>query len=315
MDWTAVRDEAEKYTKPLQELCPRYLDELRGIADGAGLDFVDVLALNVRTEINFGLFTVNQSAPIKMDGCTSLSYKSQETGESFLGQNWDWQLEQSPNIFVCHVSQPGTGLPQFSMVTEGGIIGKIGFNEDGVGVCLNAIRAVGVDQSKMPIHFALRKVLESPSRKAAIDMLRKHGVAGSAHMLIADPSGATGLECTYLGLREIQMDSRGTVSHSNHLVLEHPGINEPPWLADSPLRLSRAKQLLREKLSDSTDAAASLLDIFEDEDGYPAAINRRQIDGCGTETLFTILMNLTARKAVVSFGRRTAPTEQIELSF
>jgi hypothetical protein len=57
---------------------------MRGIADGSGRELLDIVALNVRTEINFGLFS---------DGCTSLAWK---TGErSWLGQNWDVSLLHS----------------------------------------------------------------------------------------------------------------------------------------------------------------------------------------------------------------------------
>lgn len=34
---------------------PHYIDEMRGVAEGAGVDFASVLALNVRTEIAFGM--------------------------------------------------------------------------------------------------------------------------------------------------------------------------------------------------------------------------------------------------------------------
>jgi isopenicillin-N N-acyltransferase-like protein len=51
---------------------------MRGIADGAGKQLLDIVALNVRTEINFGLFS---------DGCTSLAWHTEE--HAWLAQNWD----------------------------------------------------------------------------------------------------------------------------------------------------------------------------------------------------------------------------------
>lgn len=51
---------------------------MKGIADGSGHDLLDIVALNVRTEINFGLFS---------DGCTALAW---HTGNhAWLAQNWD----------------------------------------------------------------------------------------------------------------------------------------------------------------------------------------------------------------------------------
>ena len=48
-DWATVRREAARFEAPVGTFRPAYLEEMRGIADGAGLDLTDVLAINVRT--------------------------------------------------------------------------------------------------------------------------------------------------------------------------------------------------------------------------------------------------------------------------
>jgi len=58
-----------------------------GLADGAGVLLADILALNVRTEIAFGL---DNRASVPSDGCTALSYHSSKAG--LLAQNWDVRL-------------------------------------------------------------------------------------------------------------------------------------------------------------------------------------------------------------------------------
>ena len=50
-DWPEVRQAAAAFEAPIAAFRPAYLDEMRGIADGAGLDLADVLAINVRTEV------------------------------------------------------------------------------------------------------------------------------------------------------------------------------------------------------------------------------------------------------------------------
>ncbi|KAF4963977.1 hypothetical protein FSARC_8056 [Fusarium sarcochroum] len=314
MNWGSVRQEAQKYVEPLRKLSSRHVEELQGLADGAGVDLLDIVALNVRTEITFSLYTVNPHAPIKTDGCTSLAYR-QQNGEVLLAQNWDWQLQQAPNLFICHISQPGTDIPKISMVTEGGVIGKIGINSSGVGTLLNAIRARGVDNTKLPIHLALRTALESTSARAAANTLYKKGTAGSGHILVSDQSEAIGLECTSIGIKEINMDSNGTVAHTNHLLLEHPGVDEPGWLPDSKERIKRISELLKEKTASTTIDHSSFFELFQDEQGYPTSINRRQVSpGQGNATLFNINMDLAKRKAIVTVGRPTEWTERIELS-
>ncbi|KAM0425061.1 hypothetical protein ACHAPT_009620 [Fusarium lateritium] len=313
LDWKAVRIEAQKYVEPLEKLCPRYVEEIRGIAEGAGFDFVDIVALNVRTEINFGLFTDSPSLPVKSDGCTSLAYR-QENGNMFLAQNWDWRVEQTPNLFVCHISQPGTDLPDMSFVTEGGVIGKIGFNSSGVGVSLNAIRARGLDTTKLPIHLSLRAVLESDSARAAAQKLQATGTAGSGHILVSDPKEAIGLECTSVGIKEIELDKDGTIVHANHLVLDHPGVDERPPYLDSFDRVKRLSKLVKEKAASEKITPSSLFDIFKDEEGFPGSINRCQVGESESQTLFNIVMDLAERKATVYFGRPTNWSERVKLS-
>lgn len=315
MDWSEVTREASKYVHPLKKTCSRYLEEIQGLAEGAGVGFLDVLALNVRTEITFGLFSdpgsARNHADVPSDGCTSLGWVDGGSGQSFLAQNWDWQRAQGPNLVVCHVSQPG--VPRLSMVTEGGIVGKIGLNERGVGCCLNAIRARGVDPTKLPVHFALRTVLESGSREEAISRLKAAGIAGSAHILVGDDSGSTGLECTPLGIKELSMDSSKRVFHTNHLVLEHPGVDEPHWLDDSPKRLARIQALADDTPARELDFQ-ELSRMLKDEEGGPCSINRRQEGESGFQTLFTIIMNLGKREAWVKFGRPTEDGEELQLS-
>lgn len=316
MSWDEVTAEASKYVQPLQATCSRYLEEIEGLADGAGVTFLDVLALNVRTEIMFGLFTdpnnTTNHNSIPSDGCTSLGWLDEASRQSFLAQNWDWQSAQGPNLIVCHISQPDTKIPKIAMVTEAGIIGKIGFNADGVGCCLNAIRARGVDATKLPVHFALRTVLESLSRDKAVAQIKALGVAGSAHILVADHSGSTGLECTPFGIKEIPMDSKKRVYHTNHLVLEHPEVDEPPWLDDSHKRLARI-QRLADSVSASKVGTNQLFELFKDEENYPCAINRKQEGDSGFQTLFTIIMNLGNGEATVKFGRPTEDGEEVQL--
>ncbi|KAI1823924.1 peptidase C45 acyl-coenzyme A:6-aminopenicillanic acid acyl-transferase-like protein [Xylaria intraflava] len=309
--WPEVTQEAAKYVEPLENLAPRYLEEIRGIAAGSGTTFLDILALNIRSEIMFGLFSQPGSdiAKAPSDGCTSIAWKTPPG--AFLAQNWDWDPEQAPNLVVCHVSQPDTDVPDFAMVTEAGIIGKIGLNADGTGCCLNAVKCRGVDQSKLPVHFALRRVLESRSRAAAVAALQKVGVAGSCHIMIADATGATGLECTRKWVREVVVDDARWAYHTNHLLANALDAEEAPWLADSTVRLARARELTGRVVEPSVEAIA---EILRDTDGFPVSINRAG-NGDALETLFTIVMDLVDRSARITFGRPTDFREQVTIAF
>ncbi|KAI1764847.1 AAT-domain-containing protein [Hypoxylon sp. FL1150] len=312
MSWEQVLQEATKYVEPLRKIEPRYVEEIQGIADGAGVSFLDILALNVRSEINFGLFSdrSKDSSEYPSDGCTSFSVLTDS--KSFLCQNWDWRAEQTPNLMVYHISHTGTDIPDISMVTEAGIIGKIGFNSNGVGVCLNAIRCRGVDRSKLPVHIALRAAMEAKSREEAVNYIKSVGVAGGGHILVSDATGPVSLECTSSWVKELAIDEKGRICHSNHLILDHADIDEPGWLKDSPARLARMRALTADLQDPTVDR---IFEVFKDTEGYPSSINRKQEGECRSQTLFNIIMDLTSKKAQVTFGRPTEYSERVQLAF
>lgn len=77
-EWPQVLQHASVFEQRARAQWPMYHKEMEGIAAGSGRDLLEIVALNVRTEINFGLFS---------DGCTSLAW---HTGNhAWLAQNWD----------------------------------------------------------------------------------------------------------------------------------------------------------------------------------------------------------------------------------
>ena len=315
-----MQSTALEFEDTIQQNWPDYLEEMRGIAEGAGKTLADIIALNVRTEINFGLFS---------DGCTALSWLHKDA--SILAQNWDvsahhscfrkekgmnvrgkqWMTEQKQNLLLMTIHQQNK--PTIKMVTEAGLIGKIGFNSAGVGVCLNAIKAKGMDRTRMPCHLGLRAVLESNSCTEAVATLQKHGIASSCHMLIADANGSVGLEWSYKDLQILEMNEKQQVFHSNHYLVEHPGVTDTVWLEDSRFRIKRIQEICNEV--GDMPSVKEVQGLFKDEKNYPYAICRAEEEGNHSGTLFNIVMDLKARKASVILGRPTTPEGVYDLSF
>lgn len=301
--WPQVQDTARAFEQHIRSTWPLYHEEMRGVADGAERDLLDIVALNVRTEIAFGQFS---------DGCTSLSWHGEKGAK--LGQNWDWMPVQKKNLIILRIKGSGE-RPSMAMVTEAGIIGKIGFNEHGVGICFNAIRAKGCDPTRLPAHLGLRMALESRSAAEAADRMEAIGMASSAHILIADEKEAIGFEFTSTTFARLPMDANNRVIHSNHLIAPHAGVVEPFWLADSPVRVETMNKLT-EKLGEKTDEPTleEFSKLFEDEQHYPVSICRTLLDGSTFETLFNIVMDLKSKYAIVKMGRPVQVEETVKLT-
>lgn len=106
LSWDAVRRQADQFAVTIQRATPHLYQEMEGIAEGAGVDVLDIVALNCRSELTFGKFT---------DGCTSLSWKRNEHCR-ILAQNWDFTTTIQENIALMRIEQPGK--PTIHMVTE-----------------------------------------------------------------------------------------------------------------------------------------------------------------------------------------------------
>ncbi|KAF9819527.1 hypothetical protein IEO21_01991 [Rhodonia placenta] len=320
-EWEHVLDVAAEFNATIKRLAPDLLEEMRGIADGTGstdVGLLDIVALNCRSEIALGQWD---------DGCTALGWRlptGNNSQKQILAQNWDWRTTVGPNLAMVSIRQQGK--PTIWMVTEPGIVGKIGFNSSSVGVCLNAIRARPTLTTLLPIHILLRLALESPSASDAISTIEALGGAGSSqHILIADSAGARSLELSPRGGVYLGADADGLVVHTNHF-LANRLVDEPPWLAGSPLRLARARELCQEILVGAqrselpagqvVDATVLRRRVFSDAEGAPQAIccvpDVARGGLASIETLFNIVMTFEDGKSPVAevvFGRPGSATE------
>ncbi|TFY58625.1 hypothetical protein EVJ58_g6307 [Rhodofomes roseus] len=309
-DWPQVLEVAEQFRATIGRLAPDLLEEMRGIAVGVGqsdVGLLDIVALNARSEIALGQWD---------DGCTALAWKLGTSGKQLLGQNWDWRASVGENLALMSIRR--VGKPTIWMVTEPGIVGKIGFNSSSVGVCLNAIRARPISTDLLPIHLLLRTALECDSLDAAIATFETlGGAASSQHILIADAHGARGLELSPRGGAYLREDADGLIVHTNHF-LQNRLVDEPPWLSGSPFRLEKARALCGEivkevgpvPLGDAVNAALLRRRVFANTENSPQAICCSPDPARGPlakiETLFNIIMTFEDGKqprAEVVFGR------------
>ena len=220
---------------------------------------------------------------------------------------------QKQNLIQISIYQKSK--PAIKMITEAGLIGKIGLNAAGVGVCFNAIKAKGLNISGIPAHVALRMVLESTSVRGALHDLQELGMAASAHILIGDATGdAVGYEFTSSTSADLCVNEQGQLIHTNHLLEACEGVQAPLWLDDSTERLARMGTLTKALVGEQLDWN-KFSRLFEDEGGYPTSICRAQEGISKSATLFNIVMDLKARKAVVKLGRPCQADEVFELTF
>lgn len=109
LEWKEVLEIAEEFRLTIKKLTPDIYDEIVGIAEGAELGILDIIALNTRSEIALGRFT---------DGCTSMSWNAKVEAKDrvVLAQNWDWTAQVKKNLVMMSIEMPGK--PTIFMITE-----------------------------------------------------------------------------------------------------------------------------------------------------------------------------------------------------
>lgn len=294
-DWPESKRRAEAYLPALEQNEPDIVEEMRGIAAGAQVDFLDILALNLRSEISLTNYS---------DGCTSVTTTNKATSEVFVAQNWDWVEEAGLATVLFDIHK--TGKPRIRMMGEAGIVGKFGFNDCGVAVCMNAIRSGTVSKTQLPIHVAMRRVLESKSFDEAYEMLAKKGIASCANLMIGDKGGKIAtIECTPKGLAPIFPEAGSSSTwHTNHLWSP----NVPAGVKDHPSKNSFSRlDRIRELSKGKSGSVENIRSWLSDEQGSPTSICRSiPPTAVGIErmcTLSTIIVDLANMRAEVSFGR------------
>lgn len=309
ISWQEAKERAvTRFLPTVERQWPEIVEEMRGIAEGAGdgVTLEDIVTLNVRTEIAFTNYT---------DGCTSIGQRS-EDGKMFLAQNWDMIPELQTGMVFLHIKPVGSAIT-IRFLGEAGIVGKIGMNSTGFGLCMNALRSGAINPNNMPVHIMSRRLLQyATSYASAVSIIEDFGLASSINYQLADSEGNfADIECSPLGLFLIS-PRNGYVAHSNHFY----GPGRPSNLVDHPAkdsltRLARMQELTDQDQSEGVHTTFKSLRIrLSDKQGRPPAICRSVPPGAvGIDrivTLGTILMELTSCTGEVTIGR---PCEELPI--
>jgi isopenicillin-N N-acyltransferase-like protein len=214
LTWSDVRERAGRFVDAIEAYDVQVLPEIEGIAEGASLDAEDVLAVNVRTEIMFGL---DARAGRAAKECTALGVAGDAP---FVAQTWDWKPGARDTVIVL-VCAPAD-RPGFVSMVEAGLLAKCGMNEAGIGLGFNALQS-SADRGEpgVPAHAIARRVLTSGTFEEAVDAVTRGPRAASANYLIGHADGrVVDLEARPGGPDEIH--GPDVLAHTNHFLQPSP---------------------------------------------------------------------------------------------
>lgn len=245
VDWKELERRAEAMVPAIERFDPAYVEEMRGIAEGAGEPFAAVMLMNARTEM-VAAARRQHAAKHVPDGCTAALALPEASADGVLlhGQNWDWRAECAETGVVLRIrSDDGPDILTF---TEAGGLARSGLNSAGIGLTANALecdrdyqRGAGV-----PLPFIRRKVLESAHLAQAVQTIVATPKPGSNHMAVSHCGGeAFGFECAPDETFWIAPE-RGLYVHANHWIAESARAKvKDTGLAETPCSIYRDKRV------------------------------------------------------------------------
>jgi isopenicillin-N N-acyltransferase-like protein len=299
LDAKGVAELVRDYHPVIEAFEPSYIEEMRGIAEGADIPFEDVVLLNARTEIiklANPAIRARLKTPEDPDGCTGVVVMPQATASGRLihAQNWDWKRECAETAVVLKVRRDDG--PDLMTFTEAGALGRCGFNAVGIAITANYLQSDrDYRQAGVPLALIRRKVLENEHLALAMRAVYSTRKSAANNMIVSHREGvAIDFECAPDETFQVHPQN-GLLVHANHFVspvalgkLKDTGVAETP---DSLYRDIRVRDLLQPHTGGIT--FDTVKNALFDEFAYPWSVcrpPRRNLSNNLSATVAMILM-------------------------
>jgi isopenicillin-N N-acyltransferase-like protein len=276
---------AEQFRDSTRDFRPDLFQEIEALSDAAEVDPLWIYALNGRTE----LLNLN---PME---CTSLAFK--KTG--LIGQNWDWDIEMEELAVILDIENEWGH--RIMTMTEPGMIGKIGMNNRGLGVCLNFMTIENYKPKGVPLHVLLRAIMDCSGLAEALSLILPHLKGKVGNLLISNGHGQTeNLELAGEEFFHVPVDD--LFVHTNHYLTK---IDYDLMLFPNTTgRYNRAMELLN---TIETPSLSAMKEILKDHSDKQHPICRRRfshpwLTDDTSMTVTTVIMDLKNHQFHITRG-------------
>lgn len=272
----------ERYRAVAAEHLPWVVDELEGVAEGAGVDPLGVFAASV-AELEAG-------GAHEPGRCTDLVAMPQVTADGHLlvAHNNDYTAESERDFVAIEWRVPGE--PVCFTVGIGPWL-AVGWNGAGLSVTANEVTPAD-ERVGIPRLLQMRDVVTRTTIAGAVEAAVHPARASSYNWVLAHRDGdAVNLEASACRA-EVLEPKHGVLAHTNHYT--HPALLEQEastGLAGSVMRLRRAQELLATREEPWTTEA--LLQVLSDHENTPDSLCRHG-NGDRARTVFWCIADVTA---------------------
>lgn len=302
LTWEQAQQLSRRYLPAIRALDEAYIDEMQGMADGAGITFDEVLTINARTE----LLHTGLSADDLVQECTAFAAMAPTTKDDVVlaGQTWDFTLLQRQAVVIVRIPAEGN-RPGLLFFPEAGMIGGKGMNSAGLSLTLNALRTKEHGEG-LPVHIRMRRILECTTLNQAYEQAVRGAMPSAANLMMTHKDGvALNVELDPSAI-DVLLPQQGVLVHTNHFLgPKNLIIHDHAGSGSTYIRLQRAQQLFCDKHGLTMEDAQA---AFRDHKGYPTSICAHPVNPATPVTItqnatnFGLVMDLTHLEVWLAWG-------------
>jgi isopenicillin-N N-acyltransferase-like protein len=296
LTWEGAQIQSRKYLPFAEERYGQYVDEMRGVAEGANVSFDEIVALNAMEAVTMDALHLTR--------CTSYAVNEERTadGHVLAAHNEDWVPEDEDDVYV--ISARPREEPPFLAMTYGGLLPNVGFNAYGIAQLIDSVYPTD-SRIGIPRLVVARAVLAAKRISGAIGRaLVPHRAAGYNHLLAHESGEMYSIEVSSRRF-EILHGTDGYMVHTNHYLA--PNMKEiesdPEELISSRVRYFRTLRLLRQN---QTHTIKTLQAIQKDHVNLPNSICNHAIEWQDPldreKTINAMVIDVTAREMHIAWG-------------
>lgn len=309
LTWEGAVIQSRKYIPFAQERYPEFVEEMEGMAEGAGVSADELSVVNAMEAVT--------TDALHLTKCTSLAVNGERTanGHVLLAHNEDWVPEDESDVYVIHATP--RNAPVFLAMTYGGLLPNIGMNTAGIAQSCDTVYPTD-SRIGIPRIFFSRAVLSARTPSEAIrHMVAPLRAAGYNHLLAHESGELYNIE---VSARQFAMlySQDGMLAHTNHYL--DPAMQlveyEPDELIATRVRYSRTFHLVQKT---RLHTLQSIQSIQRDHVNYPDSICNHDVNDSQPldreKTITALIMDLTARQMHICWGnpcRNSYTTYQLD---
>ncbi len=297
--------EKTNFTKAIKKWTPGLLEEVKGIAEGSGIDYKTIFAFQLPDEEWWYGRNKRFGIPVpEAKHCSALGVFSQKGIPSLLAQNMDMGSWTDGFEVLLHIKNQNSPLESFVFIYAG-IIALTGMNNHAIGICCNTLLQLDQRRDGLPVAFIVRGVLEQSDYDDAVRFVYNINHASGQNYTIGGPREVASFECSANKVsRFIPYEIATRVYHTNHpLVNDDQGIyrellkklppdRKPKSPGNSEIRLNALEKRLKDPSKRITVETIKSALSSHDDPKNPVCRHKPK-DGSGGFTVGCLIMELS----------------------